>query len=108
MSYDVWMTIDTGGPEPAAITDGYNYTSNVSPMWTRALGRSLKELDGMLGSEAAPLLLDGYQAIMDNLPEYRELNPKNGWGNAEGAAEFLFKLHSDCVRHPKAQLKMWV
>ena len=64
MSYDFWLTIDTGGPEPVSIephfndrhpvlnTDGYagnvlvtergyvrsgNYTSNVSRIWSECL-----------------------------------------------------------------------
>lgn len=38
MSYDVWLAIDTGAPEPATVAECGNYTSNVSGMWLLALG----------------------------------------------------------------------
>lgn len=37
MSLDLALTIDTGGPEPAVVWDGWNYTHNVNQMWRAAL-----------------------------------------------------------------------
>ncbi|MGW0581932.1 hypothetical protein ACWD25_39705, partial [Streptomyces sp. NPDC002920] len=49
MSYwiSVYMNVDTGGPEPAYVelVEVGNYTSNVHPMWSDALGYCLYELE---------------------------------------------------------------
>ena len=41
MSLDLRLTIDTGGPEPAVVWDGWNMTHNVNPMYGITLGTSM-------------------------------------------------------------------
>ena len=80
MSYDVWMSIDTGGKEPVSVGDSINHTSNTSPMWTKAMGVPLRELDGKTGVEARPILNKGVNEMKRNPDEYTPMNPENGWG----------------------------
>lgn len=148
MSYDFAVEVDTGGPrrlhvEPAfsdthprlaadgmagtalATAEGYtrigNYTSNVSPMWTRCLTAALQAkqptgyegrvadvtLGGLAGKccgDIAPLLVAAVEWGIDHLDELRELNPDNGWGNAEGAVTYLWDIQRMCEAHPNAYL----
>lgn len=46
MSHDVDLYADLGGPELSFVEEVGNYTSNVSGMWQRALGRSLSAFNG--------------------------------------------------------------
>ena len=40
---------------------------------------------------------------MQNKPdEYKLLNPKNGWGDYDGALEFLVDFLVACDQHPKS------
>lgn len=109
MSYDAWMQIDTGGSEKACVDDIGNMTSNVSPMWTKALGFRLRDLQDKLGADCVPHLLRAVQHIRapENRADYEAMNPSNGWGNHAHATEFLEKLLSACERHPKAELHFW-
>lgn len=105
MSYWCYMQIDTGGEHPATVCKIGNMTSNVSPMWTTALGgRRLSELGGDTGALLIPVLERALAHI--NAPENREayaaMNPKNGWGSHGGAAEYLAKILTACREHPKA------
>jgi len=36
VSYSIWLTIDTGGPEPEYVGRDWNYTSNCGRMWREA------------------------------------------------------------------------
>jgi hypothetical protein len=60
MSYDFYIAVDTGGPEPHYIDhpEG-NYTSNVSGMWAKCLTAALDDAPDALafcGSDARDLL----------------------------------------------------
>lgn len=37
---------------------------------------------------------------------YKALGPANGWGNYEGALDYLTRLLGGCTRHPKAQISV--
>lgn len=120
MSYDVWLTIDTGGEEPATVHDCGNMTSNVSPMWKHALesigfrgqetndrGTLLSGLEGMKGYEALVYLQPALAHMQDpaNLEIYTSMNPSNGWGSVESAIRFLKAIIEGCRKHPRAQLR---
>ncbi len=45
MSYDVCLTLETGGEEQAMVTCSRNMTSNVAPVWREA-DADLAEMDG--------------------------------------------------------------
>ncbi len=106
MSYDVWMEIDTGGSEPVTVVESINYTSNVSSMWQRALGDPLSYFDGFTGGECLPIFRQAIVLMEDNPEEYKEMNPKNGWGDYEGALQYLRNIQRMCVNNPKGILSM--
>lgn len=106
MSYDIYLEIDTGAEDLTTVVDIGNYTSNVSPMWTRALGRPLFELHGMAAVEAVPLLDAGIASMQADPDGFRELNPANGWGRFEGALGYLEELRAGCVAHPKTVIRV--
>ena len=106
MSYDIYLGIDTGAADLTTVYEVGNYTSNVSPMWTRALGQPLSELHGMTAADAVPLLDAGIAALEADPAGFRELNPANGWGRYEGALKYLEELRAGCAEHPKTVVRV--
>ncbi|MEU9208502.1 hypothetical protein AB0D27_11245 [Streptomyces sp. NPDC048415] len=108
MSYwiSVYMNVDTGGSEPAYVelADVGNYTSNVAPMWADALGCSLSDLKEKSASAALGDLRRAVAAMEADRARYEAMNPPNGWGNYEGALDYLRRLRDACVSHPKATI----
>ena len=107
MSYDAYMMMNTG-LEDCSVEYIGNMTSNVSGMWTLALGFPLRQLEGRTGEECIPNLERAVSHIRhpQNVEAYKKLNPPNGWGNHEYAAEYLEKILAACRRHPKAKLHL--
>ncbi|MFJ4808526.1 hypothetical protein [Streptomyces longwoodensis] len=108
MSYDIalYLKVDTGRPEPidyCAANIG-NYTANVSGMWADALGYWLADLNGRTAGDC----IDDLKRAVDDMEQrphhYRAMNPANGWGNYEGALEYLRELLIACCAHPKAEI----
>jgi hypothetical protein len=113
VSYDGWLVIDTGGPEPATVAELGNCTSNVSPMWRKALAAAgepirLSDTEGRNAADALPLLRAAAQHMRDNPDEYLPMNPDNGWGDYDGALKYLANVADECERHPRASLHWWV
>lgn len=106
MSYDVWLEIDTGGPEPAAVSDSRNMTSNVAPMWRKA-GCDIAKWHGRSALYFGETLARAIQVIEDDLAAYTEMNPDNEWGDVNSCLDFLHELRSDCVANPKAIVRVW-
>jgi hypothetical protein len=110
MSYNIWLEIDTGGPEPAMIGPDINYTSNVSPMWRKALAGtgfdSLADMDGRTAAYCEPALRTAADAMAADPEAYAAMNPPNGWGSADGAREVLTRLAQACADHPKATVRI--
>ncbi len=106
MSYTTYMEIDTGGREMATVREIGNMTSNVSGMWTKALGFHLCEMQGWAGSECIPHLERALQRMDDpvTLHEYIAKSPSNGWGSPAGARGYLQEILDACRAHPKASL----
>lgn len=83
MSYDIWLVADLGGPEPITVWDSWNYTSNVAPMWRKAM----PETDGLAGmhnrraGDMAYVLARGIAAMEADPEPYRAMNPSNKWGD---------------------------
>jgi hypothetical protein len=107
MSYDIWLETDTGNGSKVEVWDG-NYTSNVSPMWRKALtGTSFEFLGAMHGrraSECSPALRRAVKAMLDDPAPYEAMNPANKWGDATGAREFLESLATACEQHPATRV----
>lgn len=107
MSYNAYLMIDTGAPDPQCAVEIGDYTSNVSPMWRDALaGRPLREFHDAPCSEAAGPLADAVQRMEADPGKYREMNPPNGWGDYEGALRYLRRLAEACAKHSKCTIKI--
>ena len=108
MSYDIslYMHVDVGGQEPftAHPANIGNYTSNVAPMWTEALGHSLSELSEKNAGESLGALQRAVAAMEAEPGKYEAMNPRNGWGNYEGALSYLRQLRDACAAYPKATI----
>jgi len=107
-SIHLYMNIDTGGPEPTSVelTDIGGYTSNVAPMWTTALGHRLADLKDTNAGDSLPVLQRAVAAMEANPGKYEAMNPPNGWGDYEGALDYLRRLRDACAAHPKATI--WI
>lgn len=88
-----------------------NYTSNVSPMWAKALGgESLGDLIDRLGGRNADLIphLDLAVRRMRATPAlYRAMNPRNGWGDYAGALKYLVWMRDMCRAVPEGNVVVW-
>jgi hypothetical protein len=105
MSYDVYLTVDLGGPERVLVgLLDWNYTSNVSGMWRKAMPETdgLRGMDGMLAGDALKVLERGIAAMEADPEPYRAMNPENGWGSFAGQLARL-RVLADAFRNaPKA------
>lgn len=107
MSYDVYIEIDTGGPEPAILCDDMNYTFNCSPMFRDALGgNGINDLHDKACGDAIPMLRRAVADMEDRPAHYKKMNPDNGWGDYSGALSFLRAILDRCVQHPKATVRV--
>jgi hypothetical protein len=107
VSYDVTLSVDTGGKEPAYLTDvlDENYTYNVSPMFYDALGEGgLNGLHGMDAGEAAKKVQIAIALMTRDQAKYEAMNPSNGWGDYHGALRFLRAIGTACTENPKARV----
>lgn len=102
MSYDVYLTVDTGADEPVGIAD-WNYTSNCGSMWRHA-GVDLRALDGVPAPVAAEAINNAVKHMESDPDTYRAMNPPNGWGDYDGALTFLRNIADACATHTKAKL----
>jgi hypothetical protein len=106
MSYDVWVEVDAGGPEPIVVRD-LNYTSNAWPLFGEVLGRSIRDLDGAPCSEVGGPLTAAVARIRANAEEYRPLVLGCGsWGTPENAADFLEEIAQLCTMAPRGVLRV--
>lgn len=85
-----------------------NYTWNVGPMYREAIPEwnGFNEWHGLRCEDVADRLLQGIIAMRQNPEKYRKLNPSNGWGNYEGALEFLEKIEATCRKWPHLYLQV--
>lgn len=89
-----------------------NYTSNVSPMWRECLsavmgtGESvgLGDLADKKCGDILPHLTAAVEWGVKHIDRLREMNPKNGWGDAEGAVTYLWDIQRMCEAHPDGYL----
>lgn len=103
MSYTFYLSIKTG-PNNSVTAWESNYTSNVSGMWQKALGYPISEIYGFKASKCVKELTRAIKAMKDNPDEYRIMNPKNGWGNYEGALRVLEEMLRNCKENPRCKL----
>lgn len=115
MSYDIWLEIDTGNGNVATVDNCLNYTSNVARMWHTAIQgaviggvqmEALYDLDELEAGTCAPALRHAIAAMLADPQTYAAMNPANGWGDAEGAREFLEKVADLCEAHPSMKVRI--
>lgn len=82
-------TCERGGED---LHDPENMTSNVSGMWTVALGEPMRDLSGRRLGDIAMRLRMAIGDMKGDPARFRALNPPNGWGSYESALEILETL----------------
>lgn len=123
MSYDVYFEIDTGAGEVAGV-GCRNYTSNAGEMWSRALkieGQnpgwgSFAQFDYGLAelikrtpkaTDLGPIVRAAVTSMRNaGQAAYADLEPGNGWGNYEGALNYLEWIADMCERHPGCTVRV--
>lgn len=105
MSYDIDLEVDTGGPQPAYLGDGWNYTSNCGPMWREA-GADLDDFDGKPAADCAPVLEAAIANLRANPGKYKAMDPDNGWGSYRTLLPALDELAASFRAHPKAIVRV--
>lgn len=104
MSYWVYLTTNDALGDEHVLVEVGNYTSNVSAMWAKALGHQLRDLHGRTASEATENLARAV-ADMAACPDlYEAMNPANGWGDYQGALNYLTRLYDGCRRWPDSTI----
>lgn len=82
-----------------------NYTHNVVPMWSKAGAyEALYKSQGKKASEIIPILSEAINNMIHNKQDYEKLNPKNGWGDYDGALRILFEIRTACECNPEATI----
>lgn len=108
MSYDIWLEADLGGPESIEIGDTFNYTSNCSGMWRKAM----PETDGLAGFDeqravdVIPVLQSGIRKMQRDPEGYIKMEPDNGWGDFDGQLDWLKRLLEHFQTAPAAQVRV--
>lgn len=122
MSYDIWLEL-----EGMRDDDPGNITYNVDPMFALAIDGdpetavqngadvvlhhkdpALKRFVGETASECLPALRRAVEAMEAAPADYEALNPPNGWGDYEGALEYLRRFVAACERSPSATVEGWL
>lgn len=103
MGYDVSLKADLGGAEPVAVGGlDANYTYNVAPMFSAAIGETPGGWDGVSAETVAnrcDMILEAFAADPE---KFRAMNPANGWGSFDGARSFITTIRDECRRAPRA------
>ena len=86
-----------------------NYTYNVNPMYAKAMGIiGLNEfLQNQRCSEVIPTLKEGIRNMELYPKVYKKMNPKNGWGDYDGALQFLKDILLNCKTHLDYTIKVY-
>lgn len=106
MSYRVWLTIDTGGNEPYAITEELSIFSQLRPMW-RETGIDLMDLDGQLAGACIMKVTEAVRQLDIEPARFAALTPITpGYGSYLNLSEFFEALLADLLAHPKATVQV--
>lgn len=84
-----------------------NVTHNLCPMWRKAdIFDDLYESDGKKASEILDNLKVGLEKMLGDVMGYTKLNPENGWGDYNGAIDFLTETIKACEESPQAIIRI--
>jgi hypothetical protein len=106
MSWDVDIVESLDCEYEGILSEVGNYTYNVSPMYMKAMGLTISGLHGKRTLEVVQIVSDGVIQMSKNIKEYQELNPSNGWGNYEGAKQFLKEILIHCLDYPEGIVRV--
>jgi hypothetical protein len=105
MSLDIYLNCESG--ESHSVFEA-NITHNVSRMWDMAgVYDALYKSRGKLASQIIDDLAVGIRRMEEDMPTYRNLNPENGWGSADGALAWLKNLITACKKYPNSRIEVW-
>ena len=108
MSWDVSLSIDTGGKMPKTVVEVGNYTFNVSHMYFKVFDLGFTAtLNKKLAGECIPILKKAIDTMKNDPQKFKALSPSNGWGSYEGALEFLNKIYIACNENPKCTIDVF-
>lgn len=105
-SYNDEILLKQGKYIDITVAEVGNYTYNVSNMYKEAMGITLSDLHGMSATEAIDILHKGVTNMNNDPEKYKAMNPPNGWGDYEGALQFLTKILNACTENPNAYIKV--
>lgn len=108
MSADVWLEIDTGGPEPSPVCESRNITYNLTPMLAEAGFPGHGEMVGLTAAEAGPIYQRTADTLLSDPDRFKKLNPSNGWGDYDGAVVFCRAMADQCAQHSRAVVGAWL
>ncbi len=108
MSADVWLVIDTGGPEPARLTETVNVTYNLTPMLREAGFVGWDELRKLGARDSLPMLRETLRALNEDAARLEAYAPANGWGSRAWAVEAFTRMVADAEAHPLARWDGWL
>ena len=89
MSYSMNFVVEMSGQ---ALFESLSPTYNLAPMFERALGFPIGDLEGKTPAECLPHLQRAYIFLITNEEECRSLEPANKWGTYGGAVEAMRTL----------------
>lgn len=105
MSHDVTLSITDALGDEHWMHDR-NYTSNAAGMWADALGYPLADMHGRRAGDCVTDLRNAVTRMDDDRSRYEAMNPPNGWGNAQGARDYLADLLDSCRRWPDGKIEV--
>ena len=83
-----------------------NMTYNVSPMYGKAMGLTISDLNGKKCKEVIPILKKGIKEMTNNPKVYKLMNPPNRWGSYDTAISFLKRILEYCEKCPDYKIEV--
>lgn len=108
LDYYLMAKADVGKPAPVELElFSRNITHNLGKMWREAgVYDALYNSDGDYAIQHIATLEGGLADMLLEPEKYKKLNPLNGWGDYEGAIEFLKEVLNRCREYPKAIIRI--
>lgn len=102
MSYDIRFGVKVAGADDLFVEIGRptfdSPTYNLGTMFRKCTGWDYNQGEWYNVAEVLPLIQQGIHELKFNPKEYRQYNPKNGWGDIGSALEALQSME-DAIRN---------
>lgn len=109
MSWTFNIEVHVGNDKWKSLDYSANMTYNVSPMYYDAfddLG-GIRVLDKRECAAAVPDIVAAIERMEADPDKYKAMNPKNGWGDYDGALKLLHTLKEWAIDCPAARFSVW-